>query len=796
MKNIQIGYILILFVLLIMAEPLELLCQSKGYPVLIPKARQSSQKGDVRNDSTNTRIFPDKYSDLDDQKGSRTIHKQSNEVTTTIEQSRQKYLQALILIQKRDTARAARYFEQALDKLNMISGSPGIDNNNDFTDLAQSIIDDYQNYIKNIDFVDESSSFFIIRDILATEIAEDIEPLEFNVPTLAGSKTATPAYPTLPKAPTNVVIPLTDHPSVDKAISFMTKNRGAKFFKNWLERSSKWFPMMKRYAREYDMPEEIIYLSMIESGLNPTIVSSASAVGLWQFIRSTGEMYNLNKDKSIFVDDRRDPDKATIAAMRHLKDLYNQFGDWHLAMAAYNCGPGCVSRAIRRTGGTKPNFWDVMDRLPRETRGYVPMYIATARMAMNPEAYGFDIDSLNFQEEYRYETYELNEAVSLQSVAQALGISLDEVQALNSELMKNCTPPDRLPYALKIPVGTKDRFAVNFAALTDEEKQPFMTHKVKSRETITKIAKNYGIKGSDIVAMNNLKSTKSKLKVGQELIIPVINTPNTELASTSAQTSNTGSSTNSATHKVKSGETLHSIAREYEMEVGEIRNLNNLSLDNDKITVGQILVINSSGQIASNQKSTQVNIEPIKTENGTNYHKVRSGETLAQIADDYGVSIDQIRKINNIDRHKIYAGQNLKIPANGQIASNTNNEPTIATTTKPIVHKVSRGETLSTIAAKYRVTENQIKAWNPDEIRGSTVFANSKLTIHTSADAKGSSAAQTKNVKSSPKHYTIKRGDTLGAIARKFGVSVASLKAINKNIDERSLSIGRKIRIQ
>ncbi|MBE2189692.1 MAG: LysM peptidoglycan-binding domain-containing protein [Desulfobulbaceae bacterium] len=796
MKNIHKGYIIILFVLLTVAEPLGLLCQSKGYPVLIPRGRQSLQKGEIRNDSTNTRIFPDKYSDLDDQKGRSAVHQANNEITTTIEQSRQKYLQALILIQKRDTARAARYFEQALDKLNMISSSPGIDNNNDFTDLAQSIIDDYQNYIKNIDLVDESSSFFIIRDILATEIAEDIEPLEFNTPHIAGGKTAIPAYPTLPKAPTNVVIPLTDHPSVEKAISFLTGKTGGRYFRNWLERSSKWFPMMKRYAREHNMPEEIVYLSMIESGLNPTIVSSASAVGLWQFIRSTGEMYNLNKDKSIFVDDRRDPEKATIAAMRHLKDLYNEFGDWHLAMAAYNCGAGCVSRAIRRTGGTKPDYWDVLERLPRETRGYVPMYIATARMAMNPEAYGIDINSLNFQDEYRYDTFQIEDAISLQSIAHAAGVTLDEIKALNPELMKNCTPPDRLPYTLKIPVGTKDRFAVNFAALTDEEKQPFMTHKVKSKETITKIAKNYGIKSSDIVAMNNLKSTKSKLKTGQELIIPVISSPNTETASIAATASNERSSTNSATHKVKSGESLHSIARQYEMEVGELRKLNNLSLDDDKITIGQILVINSSAQVASNQTPTKVNIEPIKSDGGTNYHKVKSGETLAQIADDYGVSIEQIRKINNIDRHKIYSGQNLKIPANGQIKSSTDNEPSIATSTKPIVHKVSRGETLSTIAAKYRVTENQIKAWNPDEINGSTVFANSKLTIHSSTDAKGSSAAQTKNVKSSPKYYTIKRGDTLGEIARKFGVSVTSLKSINKNIDERSLSIGRKIRIQ
>jgi len=784
----------ILLILLISSLPSELFSQSKGYPVLIPKNRQSSQSDNSAPDRNNARVFPDEYSQLDDQKSVRSRQKQpQNEISHTIEQSRQKYLHALILIQKRDTARAARYFEQALDMLNHISSIPGIDNNIEFTDLAQSIIDDYQNYIKNIDYADESSSFFIIRDILATEIAEEIEPLEFHQPIVAGA-VATPAYPTLPRAPTNVVIPLTDHPSVDKAISFMTDRTGSRYFRNWLERSSKWFPMMKRYAEQEGLPQEIIYLSMIESGLNPTIVSSANAVGLWQFIRSTGEMYNLNKDKSIFVDDRRDPEKATLAAMRHLRDLYNEFGDWHLAMAAYNCGAGCVARAIRRTGGSNPDYWTILERLPRETRGYVPMYIATARMAMNPEAYGVVLDSLNFQEEYRYDTFELHEAVNLGAIAQAAGVTVEEIKALNTELLKDCTPPDRLPYNVKIPYGTKDRFAVNFAQLTDEDKQPFITHKVKTRETIASISKNYGVKSTDIVALNKLKSAQTKLKTGQELIIPVTAITTTNDVASAQNNSNTN--TGNGTHTVKSGETLFSIARAYEMEVGELRRLNNMAIDEEKITIGQTLVVSAVNDIAQTTSSAQtnVNIEPIKNGSSVTYHKVKSGETLAQIADDYGVTIDQIRKANNISRHTIYAGQNLKIPGSGN--KSASNREQSAPSPIPIVHKVSRGETLSTIAAKYRVTESQLKAWNPDEIQGSTVFADTKLKIYSNTDTKGSSTPQTREVKNSPKYYTIQRGDTLGKIAGKFGVSVASLKSINKNINERNLRIGQRIRIQ
>ncbi len=783
----------ILLILIISSAPSELFSQSKGYPVLIPKSRQPTQSGNTNSNRSDARVFPDEYSQLDDQKSVRSRQRQpQNEISNAIEQSRQKYLHALILIQKRDTVRAARYFEQALDRLNQISSAPEIDNNTEFTDLAQSIIDDYQNYIKNIDYTDETSSFFIIRDILSTEIAEDIEPLEFNTPLAAGEH-ATPAYPTLPKAPTNVTIPLTDHPSVDKAISFMTGRTGSRYFRNWLERSSKWFPMMKRYAEQEGLPQEIIYLAMIESGLNPTIVSSANAVGLWQFMRTTGEMYNLNKDKSIFVDDRRDPEKATLAAMRHLRDLYNEFGDWHLAMAAYNCGAGCVARAIRRTGGSNPDYWTILERLPRETRGYVPMYIATTRMAMNPKAFGINIDSLNFHDEYRYDTYQLHEAVNLAAIAQAAGVSVEEIKALNTELLKDCTPPDRLPYNIKIPYGSKDRFAINFAQLTDKDKQPFITHKVKTRETITSIAKSYGIKSKDIVLLNKLKSTQSKLKTGQELIIPVTASSASDLAT--AQPS-PNSINNNTTHTVKSGETLFSIARAYEMEVGELRRLNNMTADNDQITIGQALIVSTSNELAQTTTASRnkVNIEPIRNTSTVSYHKVKRGETLAQIADDYGVTIDQIRKANNISRHTIYAGQNLKIPVSGTTATSRKEQSTPIAT--PIVHKVSRGETLSTIAARYKVTESQLKSWNPDEIQGSTVFADTKLKIYTNADAKGSSTPQARSVKNSPKYYTIQRGDTLGKIAGKFGVSITSLKTINKNINERNLRIGQRIRIQ
>jgi len=367
-------------------------------------------------------LFPDEYSDLDAQRKKEFEFDES--FFNTLEQSRQKYLQALILIQKGDTTKAAHFFEEAIVTLNLIASYPGIERNEEFTDLAQSIIEDYESFVQKAEFLDENSSIFIVRNVLYHEI-EKIE-----VPEVAGLDFKSMYYqkePGLMSAPNTLAIPLDDNEFVQRNIQFLTTGRGRKIFTTWLERSSKWFPMMQRIAEQEGMPQEILYLSMIESALNPTIVSSARAVGLWQFIRTTGQMYGLNDANSIWIDERRDPEKATRAAMRHLRDLYIQFGDWHLAMAAYNCGAGCVSRAVRRTNGDI-DFWNVRRNLPRETKHYVPQYIAAAMVAMNPQEYGFNLDSLNFQPEYVYDVYPIREPISLDALAKAAHIEVDEIR--------------------------------------------------------------------------------------------------------------------------------------------------------------------------------------------------------------------------------------------------------------------------------------------------------------------------------------------------------------------------------
>jgi len=749
------------------------------------------------------RQFPDEYSELDGKSSSKAITDEA--ILNTLENSRQRYLQALIMIQKGDTIAAARFFQQAIDILNKLVSYPNIEQNEDFADLAQSIVEDYESYITNIESLDDSASLFIIRDKLFQEIE--------NIPPAANAKpAAAPApkvkYPFLHSTPDKLMIPLIDNDDVNRNINFLTKNRaGIQFMKDCLARSGRWFPMMRRIAENEGIPEEILYLSMIESRLDPNAVSSAKAVGLWQFMRATGQDYKLNETESFWIDERRDPEKSTLAAMRHLRDLYFTFGDWHLALAAYNCGTGCVRRAIRRTNKTNPNYWDVRERLPRETKYYVPFFIATAKVAMNPELYGFDPDEIEYGHEYKYDIYQINEPTSLSSIAHAAGISLEELKALNPELLQNITPPDRKVYFIKIPYNNYQSFAANFEALSPEDKQPFVFHKVERNETLAQIAKKYSVSVTDLVEINGLSGYRAKLKTGDELRIPVGSSPLTQIADirsanddsdTDDGLANNPSIDNSnigqiITHTVQRGESIYSIANRYGIRTTDLRNLNNLSFDDDNIYVGQKLII--AHNKISDEDLAQARQQQAASKTTTIRHKVTRGETLARIADNYSTTIAEISKQNNLNNNNIKIGQMLTIKTN--VAQSTPSQPRATENRNTSVHLVKRGETLSSIANLYGVTESQLRQWNPNDISGTVIIAGSRLKVSEGmATAKGSSTNQTKSNAAQPVYYNIKKGDTLGSIARRYGVTVNDIKKNNRNLNENRLQVGQRIRIK
>ncbi len=471
-------------------------------------------------------------------------------------------------------------------------------------------------------------------------------------------------------------------------------------FVKYLQRSQKYTPMMSRIIAEYGLPQDLIYLSLIESGYNPNAYSWARAMGLWQFISSTGRMYKL--DRNWWMDERKDPIKATHAACQFLRDLYKQFGDWELAMAAYNGGPGRVSRTIKKM--KTDDFWQL--QLKRQTMDYVPLIYAAAIIAKEPEKYGFT--DIVFEPEIVWEEVEIDRCLELKVVAQEVGCSVQELQVLNPELLRKFTPPNIKSYRLKIPVGSKSKFLAAYDGMPSPKETSWVKHKIRSGETVSTIAAKYGVSQYAVFEANNL-SQRSRIFAGKELIVPV--PLDREYKASSPRKPGDYKSSNSI-YVVRSGDTMWDIARAFGTTVNAIRS-NNYIERGSRIYVGQkIKIPSSASQLAQkNNKSSSpkyAGTQPsgsAKTSKDPHSHTVRSGDTIWDIARKYGTTTSKIRNLNSLGRSsRIYPGQVLKV--NGD--------------QKYVVHEVRRGDTLSRIAEKYRVSVSRIISANdirdPDEL--------------------------------------------------------------------------------
>jgi membrane-bound lytic murein transglycosylase D len=286
-------------------------------------------------------------------------------------------------------------------------------------------------------------------------------------------------------------------------------------FSRWLARSTKWMPGMRQILEKQGLPLDLVYLSMIESGFNAYAYSFAKAAGLWQFVVGTSRRYGLLTD--FWVDERRDPIKATVAATRYLKDLRTRFhGDWYLAWAGYNAGEGKVDRAIRRE--STRDFWRMMNKgrtLRAETKHYVPKLIAAALIAKHPERFGFRVE---YESAFDADEVVIPDATDLHVLAKAAGTTLERLRELNPELRRFCTPPGE--WIVRLPKGTKEQFAQEFEKLGPEERFSFTEHKVEKGEPLGKIARAYGVSEGAILRTNGMRSYR-QVKVGKVLVIPL-----------------------------------------------------------------------------------------------------------------------------------------------------------------------------------------------------------------------------------------------------------------------------------
>lgn len=617
-----------------------------------------------------------------------------------------------------------------------------------------------------------------------------------------------------------------------------------------------YFPMFEQQLDKYNIPLEMKYLAIVESALNAKARSRVGAGGLWQFMYYTGKVYGL--EVTSYVDDRNDPLKATVAACRHFNDLYNMYHDWLLVLAAYNSGPGNVNKAIRRSGG-KMTFWEIMPYLPRETRDYVPAFIAVNYvMAYSNEHNIYPVlPKIVYHET---DTVAVHQPLTLGILADKLKLSYSDLEFLNPTFRTGFIPATPAnPFYIRLPQKSIADFINNEPSLyayyqlkgydpnqfkvQDNSDYDYVTkrvtHKVRKGETLATIARKYDCSTSEIKKWNKLK--KSSVARGQSLKIYVqvkepavkaktpkevpvttdvaVNTDTQEKEKvtpavyTKAQTKEIPAKI----HVVKKGESLGKIAAKYKVSASDLVAWNHLKKQN--VLVGQKIRVNAPGKTETEENlavATEENItKPGSGQNAAvaaKYHVVKKGETLTKISASYHVTADELAAWNSLENRNLMVGQKLRVnaPAKSEtadkVASNKAKDATAAhqKSIPAKYHVVKKGESLTKISSSFGVTTDELIAWN--SLETNNVIVGQKLRVN-APDSGNNTTAAAQEIANQDKarkaekdlklvYYTVKPGDTLWKIAQHYeGITIDQLKEWNKLSGKAGLKVGQKIKV-
>lgn len=472
----------------------------------------------------------------------------------------------------------------------------------------------------------------------------------------------------------NAAIP-TDPPVIfnDKVLAWIDIYRGRMHdrFQEGLTRSGRYIDMLRRIFREEGLPEDLAYMAHVESAYKPNAYSRARAKGVWQFIVGTGTRYGLRRDW--WIDERSDPELATRAAAAYLKDLYAMFGDWYLAMAAYNAGEWKILRAMERTG--QRDFWGIAatSQIKLETKNYVPAILAAIVISKNPEKFGFSSDK---EPPVTYDAVAIDSATDLRVIARLSGASLEELKRLNPALARLQTPPNYPDFEVHLPSGSGERFATGFGQLARSERIPWQSHTVSKGDTLAALSRRYGVSVAQIRDANGLVPTE-RLRSGRSLQIPTYVAPAAGRhgdSARAAKTSGTKTVGSRQVYKVHKGDTLASIARRYKTTVSALQSWNRLSA-NDTLRSGDRLVIyygreeepprpaqavasiaapegkdplGSPADTAAPRDSPPSMQSPQKPSPPQATYRVRTGDTLFKIAKQLSTTVDRICRLNKL----------------------------------------------------------------------------------------------------------------------------------------------------
>ncbi len=538
-------------------------------------------------------------------------------------------------------------------------------------------------------------------------------------------------------------------------------------FQRGLDRSARYMPWIQEQFAKAGLPEDLAWLAMVESQFWPRAVSPAGASGMWQFMRATGERYDLRIDR--YVDERFNWERSTYAAINYLTDLYHMFdGDWALAVSGYNMGEYGLQRAIDMNDGMD-DLWELVEtppasnRIRLETKEFYPRLLASVIVANNPERYGFEY---NPQPELKFERVPVNGSYSLAALERAAGMEEDALKNLNPDLVRGVTPPSG-EFKLAIPAGKQEPFmtALNEVSETPAPAQPEVelasasgssggsgsssgrggTHTVQSGETLSQIAQRYNVTTSELKSANSISSAH-RIQSGTKLTIPGAGTVQA-----------TASGGGGRTYRVRRGDTLYDIARKENVSVSNLQQWNDMGR-RARISVGEVLVVSEPGA-------------------GQRVHEVQRGETATHIAQRYGVGVDDLLAWNDMNRNStLRAGQELVI-SGGSSGGGT-----------PTTHTVQAGETASVIAQRHGVPLDDLLSWN-NLSRSSTLRVGQELTLH--GVGSGGGGSETAELT-----HTVQAGETASVIAQNYSVGVDDLLRWNNLTRSSTLQVGQELVIR